>query len=197
VELVVAALLWLVARGALLMVRCMLYSEDGRIHAGGGRIHALPMAPACFLWRRSSLGRILVGAACSSLLAARSVSPALGAMGRVAGCGRGAVVVRLGGWGFYLPFPSPLLPVIFLLLVIASSACCWLASAGSSSGLIFSCSSLWWLGSAGSPFGSPCLVFVMDRWRRHAATVLEDARGTRGGVDVGGDARDRHRSLLS
>jgi hypothetical protein len=42
----------------------------------------------------------------------------LGVVGRAAGCGRGEVAIELGGWGFYLPFPSPLLlPVIFLSLI--------------------------------------------------------------------------------
>lgn len=85
------------------MVQCMLRTEDGRT------------------WRRAVVagGLFLVGAACSGLLAAGSVCLALEAVGRVAGCGRGAVDVGLGGWGFYLPFPSPfLLPAIFLSLVV-------------------------------------------------------------------------------
>jgi hypothetical protein len=46
---------------ALPVVQRMLYSEDGQIRAGGGRIRVQPVAPACFLWWQSSLGRILMG----------------------------------------------------------------------------------------------------------------------------------------
>lgn len=76
-------------------------------------------AAAGFMWE----------AARSTLLAVKSTDSVAGAVWKVAGFGSGAC----GGWGFYLPFPGPLILAIISsfsfalassLVELAVSACC-------------------------------------------------------------------------
>lgn len=146
---------------ALPVVRRVLYSEVDRIHAGGGRIRAWPVAPACFLWWRSYLGRILVGAACSGLLAVGSMSPASEAVGRATGCGWGRLLV---GWAAGASTSTSLAPsfspIIFLFLVAGQFGLLLAGFGWSGGGLSPSCSSRWRLWFGGQP-----LWFSVSRLR--------------------------------